>query len=106
MQGVALLDKEETEQLVDGVILLHPRNFCPFPFGKGKIGIEGAGDEVGLQLARIGRKHAQMRRKIVVDFHKAHGDKAVEPGVGDLFHDGPICRLIVAFLLLLADGVR
>ena len=48
VQGVALLDKEETEQLVDGVVLLHPRNFCPLPFRKDKIGIEGAGDKVGL----------------------------------------------------------
>ena len=40
--------KEEAEQLVNGVVLLHPRNFRPLPFGKGKIGIEGAGDKVGL----------------------------------------------------------
>lgn len=39
-----------------------------------------------------------MGGQVVVDLHKAQGNKAVEPSVGNLFHD-----LLIAFFLDLLD---
>ena len=53
-----------------------------------------------LRLERTGcvREHTDMGGQIVVDLHKAQGDKAVEPSVGNLFHD-----LFIALFLDLLD---
>ena len=53
-----------------------------------------------LRLERAGsvREHADMGGQIVVDLHKAQGNKAVEPSVGDCFHD-----LLIALFLDLLD---
>ena len=53
-----------------------------------------------LRLKRAGsvREHADMGGQIVVDLHKAQGDEAVEPSVGNLFHD-----LLVALFLDFLD---
>ena len=53
-----------------------------------------------LRLERAGsiREHADMGGQIIVDLQKAQGNKAVEPSVGNLFHD-----LLIALFLDLLD---
>ena len=54
--------------------------------------------DLRLECAGSIREHADMGGQIVVDLHKAQGDEAVEPSVGNLFHD-----LLVALFLDFLD---
>jgi len=53
-----------------------------------------------LRLERAGcvREYTDVGGQIVVNLHKTQGNKAVEPGVGNLFHD-----LLIAFFFDLLD---
>ena len=44
-------------------------------------------------FAAFRRKHSNMRRKIIIHLHKAHGNKPVKPGICDLFHQTVIEHL-------------
>lgn len=55
--------------------------------------------DLRLECAGCVREHTDMGGQIVVDLHKAQGNKAVEPSVGNLFHN----LLITLFLDLLDE---
>ncbi|OPX91093.1 MAG: hypothetical protein A4E52_00618 [Pelotomaculum sp. PtaB.Bin013] len=61
-------------------------------------------DNVRLGAAFIhAGKDADAGGQIVVDLHEAQGDEAVEPGVGNLLHDGVIALFIAELIHAAAD---
>ena len=63
-----------------------------------QIKVQHVVQDLRLECAGSIREHADMGGQVVVDLHKAQGDKAVEPSVGNLFHD-----LLIALFLDLLD---
>ena len=58
-----------------------------------------------LYFALIGRKYTDMARQVVIDLHKAHSNKAVEPGVGNLLDDILVSSLVVGILRFSSNQV-
>ena len=106
VQLIALLDEQKAEQLVQLVILLPLDDLGFFLGGKGQLGIKGSGDQIRLHLAALGGKHPQVGGQIVIDLHEPHSDQAVEPCVGNLFHDVLVGGGVIGVGLLLPDGAH
>ena len=96
VQGVALRQKQIAIETFGVVALDILRNFLPVQ--PRKVKVQDITQNLRFECAGAVRKHANMGGQIVVDLHKAQGDKAVEPSVGNLFHD-----LLIALFLDLLD---
>lgn len=82
---VALLDKQELEQLIGLVVILEVVDQVKLCRRELKVGIKRIGNEVGFRFYGIlGGKHTDTAGQVVVDLHKAHSDKAVKPSICNL----------------------
>ena len=104
VQGVALLDKEKPEQLVQRIVSFQPQDGLFLIMGEVQLSIKGGCDQIRLYLTTLGRQNADVGGQIVVDLHEADGNEAVEPGVGRLFQNVFVSGGIVAVRFLSADG--
>ena len=85
-QVVALLKKQETEQVVFLVGILQIEDALFFVLGKLQITGERCLDQIGQLLpGDLAGKHPH--REIAVDLHKADGDQPVEPCIGNLLDE-------------------
>ena len=94
-QVVALLKKQETEQVIFLVGILQLEDALFFVLGKLQITGERCLDQIGQFLpGDLAGKHPY--REIAVDLHKADGDQPVEPCIGDLLDE--LLQLLFRFI--------
>ena len=60
--------------------------------------MNGFGYNLRLKVVFLIREHTHMGRKIPIDFHESQSREAVEPSIGNLFHD-----LLIAFIVNLGN---
>ena len=106
VQGVALLDEQQPEQLVQFVFGFQAQDSLFLSGGKGQLRIEGRCDQIRLDLAALRRQNADMRGQIVIDLHEADRNQPVEPCIGDLFQNVFISCGVVAVLFFSADDLH
>ena len=106
MEGVALLDEQQAEQLVHPAVLLHPEDGPLLLRGKVQPGVKGARHQIRLDLAALGGQHPHTSRQVIVYLHEPHGDEAVEPGIRRLLHDVSVGGIVAAVRGEAADGLR
>ena len=94
-QVVALLKKQETEQVIFLVGILQLEDALFFVLGKLQIAGERCLDQIRQFLpGDLAGKHPH--REIAVDLHKADGDQPVEPCIGDLLDE--LFQLLFRFI--------
>ena len=103
VQGIALLDEQHPEQLVQLVFGFQAQDSLFLGRGEGQLRIEGSCHQIRLDLAALRRQNADVGGQIVVDLHEADGDQTVEPSVGDLFQNVLVGSGVVAVLFFFAD---
>lgn len=101
VQGIALLDEQHPEQLVQLVFGFQAQDSLFLGRGEGQLRIEGSCHQIRLDLAALRRQNADVGGQIVVDLHEADGDQTVEPSVGDLFQNVLVGSGVVAVLFFL-----
>ena len=106
VQGVALFDKKHTETVIQFVIILQLDNGLFFFFSERKISIKWCCYQIRFHLAAIRGQHADMRRKIIINFHKAHRYQTVEPCICHALDDILICCLIICLTSLLVHNIH
>ena len=84
-QVVALLEEQETEQVIFLVGILQVEDALFFVLGKLQIAGKRRCDQIG-QLLPLDLAGKHPHRDIAVDLHKADGNQAVEPCKGDLLN--------------------
>ena len=85
VQGVALRQKQIAIETFGVVAFDILRNFLPVQ--PRKVKVQDIAQNLRLERTGAVGKDANMGGQIVVDLHEAQGNKAVEPSVGNLFHD-------------------
>ena len=85
VQGVALRQKQIAIETFGVIALDILRNFLPVQSRKVKV--QDITQNLRFERAGTVGKSANMGGQIVVDLHKAQRNKAVEPSVGNLFHN-------------------
>ena len=85
VQGVALRQKQIAIETFGVIALDILRNFLPVQSRKVKV--QDITQNLRFERAGTVGKDANMGGQIVVDLHKAQRNKAVEPSVGNLFHN-------------------
>ena len=104
VQGIALLDEEQAEQLIQRTLSFQPQNGLLLIRVEVQLSIKGGRDQIRLHLAALRGQNADVGGQIVVDLHEADGNEAVEPGVGHLFQNILVGGGIVTVRFFSADG--